>query len=116
MRHDGGARALPNAVDELDDFRRKPCLEENLDEHRAGAGVFRQTSKPHFADCTARSTSSSLDSGKRPMMSDLSAGFTFSKYSPVDGATHFPAMKFLKSGIGRYRLTLVTCKSTLPGG
>src|SRR5207247_950430 len=51
---------------------------------------------------TARATSSGPERGKQPMTSFQSAGLRFSKYAPVVGTTHSPAMKFLKlSAISR---------------
>src|SRR2546430_1383788 len=51
---------------------------------------------------SARATSSGPERGKQPMTSFQSAGLRFSKYAPVVGATHSPAMKFLKlSAISR---------------
>src|SRR6266550_4819706 len=41
-------------------------------------------------------TSSGPERGKQPITSSESAGLRFSKYAPVRGATHSPAMKFLK--------------------
>src|SRR5258708_5731328 len=65
---------------------------------RIGAGVLDQCAKPRLADATARFKSSAPERGKRPMMSFQSAGLRFSKYSPVEGTTQSPAMKFLNSG------------------
>src|SRR5688572_17083897 len=62
---------------------------------RNGAGVRRQTSNPRFADSTARSRSSAFDRGQDPITSFGSAGLRFSKYSPLAGATHSPAIRFL---------------------
>jgi hypothetical protein len=62
---------------------------------RAGAGALRHCSKPRLADATARSISASVDNGKWPMTSVVSAGFRFSKYCLVEGSTQWPAMKFL---------------------
>src|SRR5690242_7565073 len=68
---------------------------------RSGAGVLDHCAKPRLADSTARATSSGPDRGKQPMTSFQSAGLRFSKYAPVRGPTHSPAMKFLKfSGMG----------------
>jgi hypothetical protein len=36
------------------------------------------------------------DRGNFPITSRVFAGLTLSKYAPVDGALHLPAMKFLK--------------------
>src|SRR5438034_9491502 len=69
---------------------------------RTGAGVLDHLAKPCFAAATARLRSSGPDRGNRPITSFQSAGLRFSKYAPVDGATHSPAMKFLKlSAISR---------------
>src|SRR6266513_1187581 len=68
---------------------------------RIGAGVLDHWANPRWADATARVTSSGPDRGKQPITSSHSAGLRFSKYAPVRGATHSPAMKFLKfSGMG----------------
>src|SRR5213592_514858 len=64
---------------------------------RIGAGVLDHCAKPRLADATARFKSSGPERGKRPMTSFQSAGLRFSKYSPVDGTTQSPAMKFLNS-------------------
>src|SRR6266850_2180279 len=66
---------------------------------RIGAGVFDHWAKPRFAEATARLRSSGPDRGNRPMTSFQSAGLRFSKYSPVEGATHSPAMKFLNCSV-----------------
>src|SRR6266446_2335556 len=64
---------------------------------RIGAGVLDHCAKPRLADAIARFTSSGPERGKRPMTSFQSAGLRLSKYSPVEGTTQSPAMKFLKS-------------------
>jgi hypothetical protein len=61
--------------------------------------VSRQISKPRRADSTARATSSEFESGNFPMTSLVSAGLMLSKVSPDEAGTHWPAMKFLNSGI-----------------
>src|SRR3972149_11621221 len=66
---------------------------------RIGAGVLDQSANPRSADATARRTSATPERGNRPMTSFQSAGFRFSKYSPVAGGTHSPAMKFLKASV-----------------
>src|SRR5437763_15428915 len=63
---------------------------------RIGAGVLDHCANPRWADATARVTSSGPERGKQPITSSESAGLRFSKYAPVRGATHSPAMKFLK--------------------
>src|SRR2546422_8344615 len=63
---------------------------------RIGAGVLDHWANPRLADATARATSSGPERGKQPITSSQSAGLRFSKYAPVRGATHSPAMKFLK--------------------
>src|SRR5216117_3810891 len=69
---------------------------------RIGAGVLYHWAKPRCAAATARATSSGPERGKQPITSFQSAGLRFSKYAPVVGATHSPAMKFLKlSAISR---------------
>src|SRR6267143_595572 len=71
---------------------------------RIGAGVLDHRTKPRRADSIAFSMSAGPERGNRPITSFQSAGLRFSKYSPVEGATHSPAMKFLKvsgmSGLG----------------
>ena len=59
---------------------------------RRGAGVRRQRSAAERAASTARPTSSPVETGKRPTTSRVSAGLTFSKYSPDEAATHSPPM------------------------
>src|SRR6266850_74273 len=63
---------------------------------RTGAGVLDHWAKPRLADSIAFSMSAGPERGNRPITSFQSAGLRFSKYSPVEGATHSPAMKFLK--------------------
>src|SRR5690242_8497223 len=63
---------------------------------RIGAGVLDHWANPRLADAMARVTSSGPERGKQPITSSQSAGLRFSKYAPVRGATHSPAMKFLK--------------------
>jgi hypothetical protein len=63
---------------------------------RTGAGVRDQVRNPSRAERTAASTSSAPESGKQPIRSVVSAGLRFSKYRPVLGATHLPAMKLRK--------------------
>src|ERR1051325_2494532 len=89
------SRVMRSAISSFRRVRMSPTRRSTSP--RAGAGVLLHSSKPHLADRTASATSASPDSGNRPMMSLLSAGFTFWKYSPVEGATHLPPMKFLKS-------------------
>src|SRR2546422_977057 len=64
---------------------------------RMGAGVLDHCAKPRLAEAIARFKSSGPERGNRPITSFQSAGLRFSKYSPVEGTTQSPAMKFLKS-------------------
>src|SRR5207237_7751983 len=66
---------------------------------RIGAGVLDHCANPRLADATARSRSSAPERGNRPITSFQSAGLRFSKWSPVAGATHSPAMKFLNVSV-----------------
>jgi hypothetical protein len=59
---------------------------------RRGAGRRRQRSAAPFAACTASSTSSAPETGKRPTTSRVSAGFASSNHSPEAEATHSPPM------------------------
>src|SRR5438309_6026089 len=75
---------------------------------RTGAGVFDQRANPRCAEAIARCMSVGVERGNNPIRSFWSAGLRFSKYSPLVGAAHSPAMKFLKcSGID--------CRSSVEG-
>src|ERR1043165_8641422 len=65
---------------------------------RIGAGVFDHCANPRFAAAIARGRSAAPERENSPIGSCQSAGLRFSKYSPVDGATQSPAMKFLNRG------------------
>src|SRR6266853_575411 len=73
---------------------------------RMGAGVLDHCAKPRLAEAIARFKSSGPERGKRPITSFQSAGLRFSKYSPVEGTTQSPAMKFLNSGGGAMAFTV----------
>src|SRR5438309_1310571 len=88
------SRVMRSAISSLRLLMRSPI--RRITSPRAGAGVARQISNPRRADSTARSTSAAPESGNRPIVSDRSAGFLFSKYSPLIGGTQSPPMKFLK--------------------
>src|SRR6266508_2971933 len=63
------------------------CAKRNRISPRLGAGTNRQSAKASFAAATARSTSSALDFGKRPIVSP-SAGLTDSNVSPEAASVH----------------------------
>src|SRR6266850_5107990 len=88
------SRVIARAIASLRSTSRSPTRCSTCP--RIGAGVLDHWAKPRLADSIAFSMSAGPERGNRPITSFQSAGLRFSKYSPVEGATHSPAMKFLK--------------------